>query len=175
MTPRKGTGGGRRRWAREVRDLLVDFPRQHAALRNAMDAFDSDFDLTAFKRAFEETSDMELYNRAQAVEHGVARVQTYVAELAIAGTKLAALEPPKRVGEGAAERAFSALAEAGVVDPRLARLLKKTQGARNRIEHGYVDLSAGEVHTAANEVSEISREFIGAYSTWIEPYLDDRR
>jgi uncharacterized protein YutE (UPF0331/DUF86 family) len=172
MTPRKGVGGGRRRWAREVRELLVDFPRQHAALLHAMDAF-GEFDLTAFKRAFEETRDMEVYNRVQAVEHSVVRVQTYVAELAIAGAKLAALELSKGSDEGVAECAFSALAQASTIDRPLARRLKKAQGARNRIEHGYIDLSAGEVHTAAIEVSEISLVFIGRYSAWIEPFLDD--
>jgi uncharacterized protein YutE (UPF0331/DUF86 family) len=149
----------------------VDFPRQHAALLHAMDAFGAEFDLTAFKNAFEETRDMDAYSRAQVVEHSVARVQTYVAELAIAGTKLAALELPKGTNEGLTERAFAALAQAGVVDPPLARQLKKAQAARNRIEHGYVNLSAGEVHAAAEEIGEISREFIGRYSAWIEPYL----
>jgi uncharacterized protein YutE (UPF0331/DUF86 family) len=175
MTPRKGAGGGRRRWGREIRDLLVDLPRQHAALRHAMDAFGDEFDLARFKSAFEETKDMELYNRVQAVEHSVARVQTYLGELAIAGAKMAALELPKDAGGGAAERAFSALVQEGVLDSELAARLKKAQGSRNRIEHGYIDLSAGEVHTAATEVSEISLQFVRPFRAWIEPYLDDRR
>jgi len=130
------------------------------------------FDLRAFKRAFEESEHMDVYSRVQVVEHTVARVQTYVADLAIAGAKLTPLELPK-VDGGLAERAFSALAEAGVIDRPLAPRLTQAQRARNRIQHGYVDLSAGEVHGAAKEVSEISLEFLGRYTPWIEPYLDD--
>jgi uncharacterized protein YutE (UPF0331/DUF86 family) len=170
MSPKQT--GGRRRWARETRDLLADFPRQYAALKHAMDEFGPDFDLGAFKHAFEESEDMDVYSRVQIVEHTVARVQTYVADLAIAGAKLASLELPK-VDGGAAERAFAALAEAGVIDRPLAPRLTEAQRARNRIQHGYVDLSAGEVHSAANEISELSLEFLGLYTPWIEPYLDD--
>ncbi|HEY2717473.1 MAG TPA: hypothetical protein VGI73_14745 [Solirubrobacterales bacterium] len=171
MSPKQG--GGRRRWGREIRGLLADFPRQYAALQHAMDEFGPDFDLRAFKRAFAETEDMDVYGRVQLVEHAITRVQTYVADLAIAGAKLAALELPTGVGGGAAERAFSALAEAGVVDRPLVSRLTDVQRARNRIQHGYVDLSAGEVHRAAKEVSEGSMEFLRRYRPWIEPFLEN--
>ena len=45
-----------------------------------MAAFGEDFDLQAFKEAFDSQEDMEAYNRAQALERAVGRVQNYVAE-----------------------------------------------------------------------------------------------
>ncbi len=73
------------RWQREIVDHLEDFPRQHAALETAMAAFGETFELRQFKAAFETRTDMEAYNRAQAVERALGRVQNYVADLTIAG------------------------------------------------------------------------------------------
>ena len=77
------------RWRRQVHGHLEDFPRQYAALESAMATFGNDFDRAAFKRAYDTQIDMEDYNRAQAVERAVGRVQNYVADLAIDGVKLA--------------------------------------------------------------------------------------
>ena len=79
----------RQRWRREIVRHLEDFPRQYAALEAAMAWFGGNFDLQEFKKAFDTTDDMEAYNRVQAVERAVGRVQNYVAELAQAGVKLA--------------------------------------------------------------------------------------
>ncbi len=45
-----------------------------------MAAFGDDFDLVRFKRAVNTSEDMEAYNRVQAVERALARVQNFVAE-----------------------------------------------------------------------------------------------
>ena len=71
-----------KRWGRQVVRHLEDFPRQYAALETAMAAFGDDFDLVRFKQAFDTTEDMEAYNRVQAVERALGRVQNFVAELA---------------------------------------------------------------------------------------------
>jgi hypothetical protein len=65
----------RDRWRGEVTEHLEDFPRQYAALENAMAEFGGGFDLREFKAAFESTTDMNAYNRAQAVERALGRVQ----------------------------------------------------------------------------------------------------
>jgi hypothetical protein len=77
------------RWRREIVSHLEDFPRQYAALDAAMAAFGEDFDLARFKAAYETRTDMDAYNRVQAVERALGRVQNYVADLSIAGVKLA--------------------------------------------------------------------------------------
>jgi uncharacterized protein YutE (UPF0331/DUF86 family) len=159
------------RWRREIVDLLGDFPRQHAALGSAMAAFGESFDLKRFKVAYETESDMEAYNRAQAVERALGRVQNYTADLAIAGVKLAGLEPTERAGGGAARRAFEALRTARVIDGELCRRLLRTQKARAAIEHSYVNVPAGTVHRAALLVHESARDFIGPYRRWIEDLL----
>ncbi len=159
------------RWQREIVDHLEDFPRQHAALETAMAAFGETFELKQFKAAYETRTDMEAYNRAQAVERALGRVQNYVADLAIAGVKLAALEAPDTRDEGAARRAFATLREAKVIDGALCRRLSRAQKARSMVEHSYVEVPAGTVHRTAELVHESSREFIGAYRSWVEAYL----
>jgi hypothetical protein len=76
-TPRKAE---RARWRDIIIGHLKDFPRQYAALENALNAFGDDFELPAFKAASDTTDDMEAYNRVQAVERAVARrwIEQYI-------------------------------------------------------------------------------------------------
>lgn len=158
------------RWQNEIVEHLGDFPRQYAALENAMAAFGEGFDLTTFKTAFESKTDMEAYNRAQAVERALGRVQNYVAQLSITGAKIGGLELAA-TDEGEAARAFGALKDAGIIDGSLCRNLRRAQKARTMIEHSYVRVPAGNVHQAAELILAGAREFIGAYRDWIETYL----
>jgi uncharacterized protein YutE (UPF0331/DUF86 family) len=159
------------RWRREIVDLLEDFPRQHAALGSAMAAFGEPFDLKRFKVAYETQTDMEAYNRAQAVERALGRVQNYTADLAIAGVRLAGLESTIPANGGPARQAFEALRTAQVIDGKLCRRLLRAQRARATIEHSYVNVPAGTVHQAAQLVHESSRDFVGPYRRWIEALL----
>lgn len=160
----------RNRWRNEVIEHLEDFPRQYAALQNAMAEFGADFSLPQFKAAFDSTTDMDSYNRAQAVERSLGRVQNYVAQLSITGAKLADLQPPK-ADEGEAAKAFAALNKAGVIGGELCRKLRRAQKARSMIEHSYVKVPAGNVHQAAELIAAGAREFIGPYRAWVEDYL----
>jgi hypothetical protein len=163
----------RQRWRREIVRYLGDFPRQYAALENAMGAFGDDFELTEFKQAFDTADDMEAYNRVQAVERAVGRVQNYVNDLAEAGAKLAQLARPPLEGQRSrAEQAFEALRAGGIIGRSLCRRLVQAQAARTRIEHSYVQTPAGDVHRATTLVRDAARQFIGAYGTWIRPYLE---
>ena len=160
----------RDRWKNEIVEHLEDFPRQYAALDNAMAEFGGDFDPRAFKAAFDSTTDMDSYNRAQAVERALGRVQNYVAQLSITGAKLARLQLPK-AEEGEAARAFAALKDAGVIGGALCRKLRRAQKARTMIEHSYVKVPAGNVHQAAELIVSSAREFIGPYRAWVEEHL----
>ncbi|MFI5010012.1 MAG: hypothetical protein ACHQDY_07035 [Solirubrobacterales bacterium] len=168
--PRKVEG---KRWRRDIAEHLEQFPRQYAALESAMAAFGSEFDLKEFKAAFDTTEDMEAYNRVQALERATGRVQNFVAELAELGVKLTELPPPSKEAGGSAARAFESLREAGVIDGSLCRRLVRAQVARATIEHGYLRVSAGDVHRAAELVHEAARDFIARYRVWIEPHLED--
>ncbi|MEX2253284.1 MAG: hypothetical protein WD649_03960 [Thermoleophilaceae bacterium] len=170
MAGSKPSERDRRRWRRETVGHLEAFPRHYAALENAMAAFGEDFDLQRFKQAFGTTEDMDAYNRVQAVERALSRVQNFVAELAISGAKLAELPP---LGEGSpAQRALEALRDAEVIDGALCRRLLRAQRARSAIEHTYVETNAGDVHRAAELVHESARDFIAAYRAWIGRQLD---
>jgi uncharacterized protein YutE (UPF0331/DUF86 family) len=167
--PRKADRG---RWRRDILRRLEEFPRQYAALETAMAAIGDDFDLKAFKRAFETKEDLEAYNRVQAVERALARVQNFVAELADSGVSLAELRRPLIAKDGSrAQQAFEALRDAKVIDGGLCRQLTRAQKARSKIEHGYVETPAGDVHRAAGLVHESARGFIAAYRAWIAEYL----
>lgn len=162
----------RKRWVSDVVRHLQDLPRQYAALETSMSAFGGDFDLQRFKEAYDTTEDMEAYNRVQALERAVGRVQNYVADLAIAGTRLAALPLPRIDDGSAAQRAFEALRDASIIDGALCRRLIRAQKARSMIEHSYVQTPAGDVHRAAELVHEAARDFIRRYRGWIEAYLE---
>jgi uncharacterized protein YutE (UPF0331/DUF86 family) len=167
--PRKA---GRKRWQRDIVRYLEDFPRQYAALETAMAAFGDDFDLKRFKEAFDTTEDMEAYNRVQAVERAVGRVQNFIAELADAGVSLTQLPRPPIAEDGSrARQAFESLRDAKVIDGALCRRLTRAQKARSMIEHSYVQTPAGDVHRAAELVRQTGREFIGAYRPWIGEHL----
>lgn len=166
----KPSAAQRNRWRNEAIEHLEDFPRQYAALQNAMAEFGADFPLPPFKAAFDSTTDMDSYNRVQSVERALGRVQNFVAQLSILGAKLAELQPPK-ADEGEAGKAFAALQKAGVISAALCRKLRRAQKARAMIEHSYVKVPAGKVHEAADLIAVSAREFIGPYRAWVEDYL----
>jgi uncharacterized protein YutE (UPF0331/DUF86 family) len=161
----------RKRWRGHIVRHLEDFPRQYAALERAMMAFGGDFDLRRFKEAFDTAADLDAYNRVQAVERALGRVQNFVAELAQAGVKLAQLTRPPEVRGSTAHQAFAAMRDAGVINGELCRRLTRAQDARSMIEHSYIQTSAGRVHQSAKLVHDTARDFIGRYRTWIEPHL----
>lgn len=172
MAERGARNVDERRWRLIIVRHLEDLPRQYAALENAMAAFGEDFDLQQFKAAYDTTEDMDAYNRVQAVERAVGRVQNYVADLADSGAKLAGLpRPPMETGGSQAQQAFEALRDAGLISRGLSRRLVRAQTARTRIEHSYVQAPAGDVHRAATLVRAAARDFLGSYRTWIEPLI----
>lgn len=136
-----------------------------------MATFGGDFALQPFKDAYNTAEDMDAYNRVQAVERGLGRVQNYVAELAEAGVRLAALPRPTDNHGSPAQQAYEAMRDAKVISSDLCRRLVQAQNARTRIEHSYVQTPAGDVHRAAILVRDAARDLMGSYRTWIEPLL----
>ncbi len=167
----KARDAQRKRWRRDIVRHLEDFPRQYAALESAMAAFGEDFDLQSFKEAFNTTQDMPAYNRVQALEGALGRVQNFVAVLADAGVSLAALPRPAIADGSSAQQTFEALRDAKVIEGALCRRLTRAQRARSLIEHSYLQTPAEDVHRAASLVQESARSFIGAYRVWIEAFL----
>ena len=161
----------RKRWRDAIERHLEDFPRQYAALEHAMASFGGNFDVQQFKAAYDTSDDMDAYNRVQAVERGLGRVQNYVGELAETGTKLAALPIPADRHAAQSQTAFEAMRDSKIISATLCRRLVRAQDARTRIEHSYVRTPAGDVHAAAILVRDTARDFIGSYRHWIEPFL----
>jgi hypothetical protein len=161
----------KKRWRLAIVRHLEDLPRQYAALEHGMASFGEDFDLQQFKAAYNTAEDMDAYNRVQAVERALGRVQNYVGELAEAGVKLAGLPRPADTHRSPTEIAFEAMRDAKVIGTSLCRRLVQARNARTRIEHGYVQTPASDVHRAAILVRDTARDFIGSYRDWIEPYL----
>jgi uncharacterized protein YutE (UPF0331/DUF86 family) len=159
-----------RRWKKEIVEELANLPREHEALEYAMAEVGASFELKQLKRALEPKADVALYNRVQALERAVTRVQNILADLAIAGVKLANLPLPA-VKAGAADRSFQALKEAGVISAALSRRLRKVQRMRNLIEHDYEKVSAGDLHRVTVEVRGLGTEFTRPFRDWVEPLL----
>jgi hypothetical protein len=160
-----------KRWRLAVVRHLEDLPRQYAALEHAMAAFGEDFDIEQFKEAYSTAEDLDAYNRVQAVERALGRVQNYATELAEAGVKLVALPRPTHSHASPAQQAFEAMRDVKVISTGLCRRLVQAQNARTRIEHSYVHTPASDVHRAAILVRDAARDFISSYRGWIEPYL----
>ena len=53
----------------------------------------------------------------------------------------------------------------------ITRVQNKAQKTRNRIEHDYDKVTAGQLHEVAEEVRDLSREFLRPFRDWIEPRL----
>jgi hypothetical protein len=161
----------RKRRQRQIVDVLAKLPGEYSALEYTMSTFGSDFDLKAFKRAFEGTDGPDAYIRVQAVERGIGRVQNFLTDLAESGSLLAALPIPDGEHGSRAQRAFVSLRAAGVIDDELCAQLVEGQRKRSRIEHMYIDVTAGEVHGAARHVHGVAPRFLQRYVDWIEHYL----
>ena len=173
MSPHEPRPAERKRLKRRIVAHIDEFPRQHEALQYGMSTFGGEFDGDAFKKAFETPDDLDAYNRVQAVERAVGRVQGFVGDMAKDGVRLAEADADRKVTEGSrTKNAFEALRDAGVIDGNLCRRLIKCQDARNEIEHEYVRLRAGKLHDATLLVRDASRDFFDLYLAWIEPYLD---
>lgn len=160
----------KRRWRTRILQHLEDFPRQILAIEVAMGQFGEDFDLAPFKQAYETTTDFDSYNRVQAAERAAGRVQNYVETLAIDGCRLAGLQ---HTDDHASEalRAFNTLRETGVINSAVCRRLNRGHGARSAIEHGYVDLPAGNAHRGIRLIHTSSLVFIAVYPDWVTPLL----
>lgn len=173
MTPQELRKAERKRLVRRIVARIDEFPRQHEALEHGMGTFGVDFDRGEFKEAFEATDDMAAYNRVQAVERAVGRLQGFVSDMARDGVRMVGLPSDPPGGEGfRAKNAFEALRRAKVIDGNLCRRLIRGQDARIEIEHEYVRLRAGKLHEAAVNVRDASGEFFEHFRAWIEPYLD---
>ena len=160
----------RRRWKKEVVDGLASLPREHEALEYAMAEFGTGFDLAELKKALAPKADIALYNRVQALERAVTRVQNILADLAIAAVKLGGLPLPA-TNAGPADRSFEALRDGDVISAALSRRLRNAQRLRNLIEHDYDKVTAGQLHKVAEEVRGLSLEFVRPFRDWVGPKL----
>ena len=173
MSPANLRKAERKRLVRRIAAHIEDFPWQYTALESAMSPFGEKFDLVQLKDAFNTKEDVEAYNRAQALERAVGRVQGYVGDMALDGVRLVGLPRKPAGGEGfRAKHAFEALRSAEVIDGHLCRRLIRAQNMRSEIEHEYLRLPVGKVHEATVLVHESSAEFFGLYCGWIALCLD---
>jgi len=148
----------------KVRDRVSDVRRHLVALRAAMGEFGEDFDLDAFKVAYDSEEPARL-NQAKAVERGTDQLYSYIAELTAFGLKLGGVGG--RDDELNARRDLAALSRLGVVGPERARRLERLRELRRLLVHEYATASAEQVHEAARIVADEFAPFYEAYRRWI--------
>lgn len=148
----------------KIRDRVGDVRRHLVALRVAMAEFGEDFDLDAFRAAYDTEEPVSL-NRVKAVERGVDQLYNYIAELTTFGLELA--EVRRRSDELNARRDLAALRRIGVLGPERARRLERLRELRRLLVHEYATASAEQVHEAARIVADEFAPFYDAYRGWI--------
>lgn len=148
----------------KIRDRVRDVRRHLVALRVAMAEFGEDFDLDAFRAAYDAEEPVSL-NRVKAVERGVDQLYNYIAELTTFGLELA--EVRRRGDELNARRDLAALRRIGVLGPERARRLERLRELRRLLVHEYATASAEQVHEAARIVADEFAPFYDAYRGWI--------
>src|SRR5215210_254165 len=148
----------------KIRDRVADVRRHLIALRTAMAEFGDDFDLDAFRTAYDSEDPVAL-NQVKAVERGVDQLFNYIAELTAFGLELA--EVRARRGELNARRDLQALERLGVLGPGRARRLDRLRELRRLLVHEYATATAEQVHEAARLVAAEFIPFYDAYRAWI--------
>jgi len=148
----------------KIRDRVADVRRHLIALRTAMAEFGDDFDLDAFRTAYDSEDPVAL-NQVKAVERGVDQLYNYIAELTAFGLELA--EVRARRDELNARRDLQALERLGVLGPGRARRLDRLRELRRLLVHEYATATAEQVHEAARLVAAEFIPFYDAYRAWI--------
>lgn len=146
------------------RDRVGDLRRHLVALRVAMAEFGEDFDLEAFRAAYDADDPVAL-NQVKAVERGVDQLYNYITELTAFGLELAEIR--RRGDELNARRDLVALRRVGVIGPQRARRLERLRELRRLLVHEYATASAEQVHESARIVAEEFVPFYDAYRRWI--------
>lgn len=150
---------------RKILDRLKDLRRHLDALRAAMATFGEDFDLSAFRQAFDSQEPEDLH-RVYAVERGVDLLYNYAAELVSFGLELAELRA--RGEDTNARRDIDRLATAGVISHERAQRLQRVRELRRLTTHEYPDVTAPRVHESALIVVAELPPFLSAYVAWVK-------
>ena len=153
----------------KVRDRVADVRRHLIALRTAMAEFGEDFDLDAFRAAYDSDDPVAL-NQVKAVERGVDQLYNYIAELTAFGLELA--EVRTRDDDLNARRDLQSLVRIGVLRPGQGRRLERLRELRRLLVHEYAAATAEQVHEAARLVAAEFVPFYDAYRAWIARGFD---
>lgn len=148
----------------KIRDRVSDVRRHLVALRTAMAEFGENFDLDAFRAAYDSDDPVAL-NQAKAVERGVDQLYNYIAELTAVGLELA--EVRVRDDDLNARRDLQALKRIGVLRSQRAQRLERLRELRRLLVHEYATATAEQVHEAAGLVAAEFIPFYDVYRDWI--------
>lgn len=148
----------------KIRERVADVRRHLIALRTAMAGFGEDFDLDAFRAAYN-SEDPVVLNQVKAVERGVDQLYNYIAELSAFGLELAEIRT--RGEDLNARRDLHNLARIGVLGRERARRLERLRELRRLLVHEYATATAEQVHEAARVVAAEFIPFHDAYRAWI--------
>jgi len=132
-----------------IKKRSLDAQRHMTALEAAASDFGDDFDIDIFARSWDSDDPQEL-KRAYAVQAGYENVLNNCVTIAEEVCELegwvAANTQPNAV------EALKLLHENGVIETKTREALKGAQERRTKVQHGYVNVRARDVHESATEV-----------------------
>lgn len=139
-------------------------PAERAALQLAMGQFGEDFDLDAWRTAYDSPDPLDM-NRVRQVTGGYAELVNHCTEMVRAAVSLGALRPLDRRLDAPGD--YRALAQAGGVSKESARELIRLHSTRNKLAHIYIEVRADELHAAVLALLDRLPRFVKDYVAWL--------
>lgn len=144
---------------------LQRMPGERTALQLAMGDFGEDFDVAAWREAYDSMDPIDM-NRVRQVTAGYAELVNHCTELVRAAVSLAELRPRDRRLDAPGD--YRALARDGGISKERAQELIRLNTVRNHLAHIYIDVDAGEAHAAVLKLLEELPGFVKDFTAWLE-------
>lgn len=164
---RPPTAAQKEEWRDLIREALGDLPIQEKDLGHAIGQFRPDFNLAAWKRAFDSVDPVERA-KANSLKWPFATIVNHLNATMLNGTVVAGLmAPPQR--KFAAPLHYQVLEKTGIIGAGERRDIERVNEVRARLTHFYAQATAEEVHEAVQLLQRLlTGKFRQKLSAWLQ-------